>query len=170
MVHPGRRRLHLQSMTSKLTSLEPAEKQALAGALNRLLADEYILYTKTRNFHWNVTGPHFHDYHLLFEKQYQELDAIIDEVAEFVRSLGGEALGSLRAFLDVARLPEASGEAGAPAMVRQLLDDHEALIRTLRSDIETAVAANDAAAADLLTRILGRHLKTAWMLRATLGA
>lgn len=66
-------------------------RNATAFILNTLLADEYVLYTKTRNYHWNVTGTHFSEYHKFFESQYEALDGIIDEVAERVRSLGGRA-------------------------------------------------------------------------------
>ena len=72
--------------------------------LNRLLSDEYILYTKTRNYHWNVTGPDFSELHKFFEAQYGELDEIIDEVAERSRALGGNALGTLKEFSKETRL------------------------------------------------------------------
>src|SRR5882724_13259566 len=74
--------------------------------LSKLVADEYVLYTKTRNYHWNVKGAHFHDLHLLFEKQYEQLDETIDEVAEFIRGLGGHAPGTLAEFLKTTRLSE----------------------------------------------------------------
>lgn len=149
--------------------LDTEAGETLVRMLNILLADEYILSTKTRNFHWNVTGPHFSDYHLLFEKQYTELEGTIDEVAEYARSLGGAALGSLAAFLREARLREADSSPDAGSMVSQLLADHEALIRYLRADIETAGRLNEAGAVDLLTGYLQQHKKMAWMLRATLA-
>lgn len=150
--------------------IDAGARESLVQVLNTLLADEYVLYTKTRNYHWNVTGPHFHDYHLLFEKQYRELDGIIDEVAEYARSLGGAALGSLTSFLQAARLQEGGAAVSAGAMISQLLADHEALVRSLRADVDAAVRLNEAGAADLLTGFLEQHAKMAWMLRATLGA
>src|SRR5581483_1821755 len=72
------------------------QRQGVTEVLGRLLADEYVLYTKTRNYHWNVTGPQFHDLHKFFEAQYEALDDIVDEVAERARSLGGPAVGTLR--------------------------------------------------------------------------
>src|SRR3990167_7412575 len=77
--------------------------------LNKLLSDEYVLYTKTRNYHWNVTGPDFSELHKFFESQYEELDDAIDEVAERARSLGGRSLGTLKEFLQSTRLKEFLG-------------------------------------------------------------
>src|SRR5947199_10671321 len=85
-------------------------QQAVASILNALLADEYVLYTKTRNYHWNVVGPQFNDLHRFFEAQYEALDDIVDEVAERVRSVGGQALGTLAEFAKHARLTERLGE------------------------------------------------------------
>ena len=71
---------------------------AVAEILNRLLSDEYVLYTKTRNYHWNVTGPQFNDLHKFFESQYEELNEFVDDIAERARQLGGRAFGSLAEF------------------------------------------------------------------------
>jgi starvation-inducible DNA-binding protein len=147
------------------------DRKAVAGLLDALLADEYVLYTKTRNYHWNVTGMSFNDLHKFFEAQYEELDEIIDEVAERSRALGARALGSLRDFLKETRLGEdASVFPEAKAMLRGLLGDHEAVIRTLRKDLETAARHGDAGTSDFLTGLMERHEKMAWMLRSFLGA
>src|SRR5213596_2904084 len=84
-------------------------RQTVVEILNTLLADEYLLYTKTRNYHWNVTGPQFNDLHKFFEAQYEELNEFVDEVAERARQLGGRAYGTLAEFVKVARLTEAPG-------------------------------------------------------------
>src|SRR3989442_14920409 len=103
--------------------------------LTATLADEYLLYTKTRNYHWNVGGPQFNDLHKFFEAQYEQLDDIVDEVAERARSLGGQALGTLAEFSKTARLKESPGESpNASEMIATLLADHEAVIRSLRAD------------------------------------
>src|SRR5215211_8720323 len=78
--------------------------------LNNVLCDEYVLYTKTRNYHWNVVGPHFNDRHKFFQEQYETLDEIIDEVAERARNLNGKSLGTLQEFLEYARIKESPGE------------------------------------------------------------
>ncbi len=137
--------------------------------LNALLSDEYVLYTKTRNFHWNVVGPQFNDFHKFFEGQYEEIDAIIDEVAERARALGGLASGSLGEFLEQSRLKEQPAKSmPANAMVASLLSDHEAIIQSLRKDLETAGDKyHDAGTNDFLTGLMEKHEKMAWMLRAT---
>lgn len=150
------------------TGLEPEQRSGVVEALNQLLADEYLLYTKTRKYHWNVVGPRFHDLHLFFEKQYEELDEIIDQVAENARQFGGVALGTLAEFARESRLKEKPGEnPDAEQMIADLLADHETIARELREDIEKAdeeLEAQDAA--DFLTSVLEQHNKMAWMLRS----
>src|SRR6187402_2257249 len=83
-----------------------SNKQSVADELNKLLSDEFVLYTKTRKFHWNVEGAQFHDLHLFFEKQYTQIETIIDEVAERIRKIGHYALGSMQHYLQEASLLE----------------------------------------------------------------
>jgi starvation-inducible DNA-binding protein len=137
--------------------------------LNTLLADEFTLYAKTRNYHWNVTGHNFAELHKFFESQYEQLDEIVDEVAERVRMLGHYSLGSLNAFSKAARLTEGQDESTSAKMIQNLLDDHETIIRILRNDIN-AVTDNfkDAGTADFLTGVMESHEKMAWMLRSHL--
>jgi starvation-inducible DNA-binding protein len=136
--------------------------------LNRLLADEYLLYTKTRNYHWNVTGPQFNELHKFFEAQYEILDGFVDQIAERARSLGGIPLGSLAEFLKAGRIKEQTGNPpAAAAMLAVLLADHEAVIRTLRADVEVCAQPHgDAGTQDFLTGLMEEHEKMAWMLRA----
>ena len=152
------------------TGLTSDQRTGVVDTLNKLLADEHVLYIKTRNYHWNVTGPRFHDLHVFLETQYEELAAIIDEVAENARMFGGVAAGSMKEFLKLTRLKENSGETpDENGILHDLVDDHEAVIRTLREDIERADEEFDAAdAADFLTAVLERHNKMAWMLRSFL--
>src|ERR687888_301932 len=89
--------------------LSEAQRYGVVAILNTLLSDEYLLYTKTRNYHWNVVGPQFNDLHKFFEEQYNELNEIIDDVAERTRALGGNALGTMTEFLKSTRLNEESG-------------------------------------------------------------
>ena len=146
------------------------QRQGVIALLKTLLADEYILYTKTRNFHWNVTGPLFHDLHRFFESQYEDLDEKIDEVAERIRALGGTAPGSLGEMLQLATLKEAAGgKLKSQEMAGALLSDHEAVIVSLRSGLETAQGKfGDAGTADFLTGLMEEHEKMAWMLRSML--
>lgn len=140
--------------------------------LNTLLADEFVLYTKTKFYHWNVTGPSFHEYHLFFDTQAEELEDTIDEVAERARSIGHFTIGTLSDFSKMTRLIEHSqGPLNKGLqLVQNLLDDHETLARTLRKDIGIVNDTNkDISTTDFLTGVLERHEKMAWMLRAYLG-
>src|SRR5438046_9248839 len=124
-------------MTAPNIGIRDNDRQSVIAILNTLLADEYLLYTKTRNYHWNVTGPQFNDLHKFFEAQYEALDDVVDEVAERARALGGRAAGSLEEFRKLARLGEEGGKVpAARAMLAGLLADHEALTRTLRADVD----------------------------------
>ena len=157
-------------MTTKI-GLTDAQREGVTGILNTLLADEYVLYTKTRNYHWNVVGPQFNDLHKFFEAQYEELDDIVDEVAERVRALDGAAAGTLAEFVRLTRLTERAGDRPtAGAMIAALLADHEAVIRSLRTDLETCAGQyGDVGTNDFLTGLMERHEKMAWMLRAFLA-
>jgi starvation-inducible DNA-binding protein len=151
--------------------LDDAQRKPVIDILNRLLADEVTLYVKTRNFHWNVEGPDFSELHKFFEAQYDEIDAIMDEVAERARSLGGYASGSLSEFTAAARLKEArGGRLAAREMLTQLLADHETVIRNLRSEAEQVGGKlGDAGTEDFLVGLMEQHEKMAWMLRSYLA-
>jgi starvation-inducible DNA-binding protein len=148
--------------------INDAQRTGVVEILDTLLADEYLLYTKTRNFHWNVVGPQFNDLHKFFEAQYGALDDIIDETAERARALGGNALGTLTEFVQRARLREQPGKyPDAKGMLAALLADHETLVRHLRTDAETAASKHgDAGTNDFLVGLMEQHEKMAWMLRA----
>ncbi len=138
--------------------------------LNTLLSDEYVLYTKTRNYHWNVTGPHFNELHKFFESQYESLAEIVDDVAERARSLGEKAYGTLAQFVKATRLKENLSEfPNAKEMIAALTADHEAIVRSLRTDLETCMNKHhDAGTSDFLTGLMEKHEKMAWMLRSFL--
>src|SRR5687768_12138275 len=156
------------------TNIGLSEEQCggVAKILNTLLSDEYLLYTKTRNYHWNVLGPQFNDLHKFFEEQYTELTQIVDDTAERARALGAWALGTLTEFSQQARLSEHPGQyPRAREMIANLLADHEAIIRQLRTDLETcAEKYHDMGTSDFLTGLMEKHEKMAWMLRAFLQA
>jgi len=150
--------------------LSDQERKGVVDILNVLLADEYVLYTNTRNYHWNVVGPQFHDLHKFLESQYEELNEVVDEVAERVRALGGTALGSLTEFLRLTRLKEHPGQSvEVSEMVKNLLMSHEAIIQSLRVDLDgSAEKFHDIGTSDFLTGLMEQHEKMAWMLRALL--
>ena len=139
---------------------------AIAGGLSRLLADTYTLYLKTHNFHWNVTGPMFNTLHLMFEQQYTELATAVDEIAERIRALGEAAPGSYSQYAALSSIREETGVPSAEDMIRQLVADQEAVVRTARSVFPAAEEASDEPTADLLTQRMQVHEKTAWMLRS----
>ncbi len=150
--------------------LSSDQLQKLVDILKKTLADEVVLTTKLRKYHWNVTGPNFFELHELFEKQYEETFEIADEVAEYIRIYGEMAPGTLSEFLELTRLQENPGTNGtANEMLQDVLEAHEALIRNLRTD---ALAAGDEigdpAVEDFLIGILHKHQKMAWMIRASI--
>jgi starvation-inducible DNA-binding protein len=144
------------------------ERKKIAGGLSKLLSDTYTLYLKTHNFHWNVTGPMFNTLHLMFETQYTELATAVDEVAERIRALDMPAPGSYSQFAKLTRIKEATGTPEATEMLRQLVADHEAVVRTAREVFPLADKSHDEPTADLLTQRMQVHEKTAWMLRSML--
>ncbi len=152
--------------------LEQDSRVRVCELLQRTLADEVALYTKTRNYHWNVMGPRFHTLHLFLEGQYQFLQEKSDEVAERIRSLGEYAVGSMAEFVELTRLQEqlAHTHPTATEMLATLTDDHESVIRSLREDIDRCEdELGDAGTADFLTGLMEDHEKQAWMLRSHLA-
>lgn len=149
--------------------ISASQREQIAQGVARLLADSYLLYLKTHNFHWNVTGPQFESLHTLFETQYTELAQAIDDIAERIRALGAFAPGSLATYLKLASIQEEEGHPDAMRMVAQLVADHEAVAATARSLFPLVSDAHDEVTADLLTQRLTVHEKTAWMLRSHLG-
>lgn len=144
-------------------------RKAIAEGLAHLLADTYTLYLKTHGFHWNVTGPLFNTLHLMFEEQYRELATAVDTIAERIRALGFPAPASYVQFAELASIREETGILSAEEMLRQLVKDQEAVVRTARSIFPLVDKAHDEPSADLLTQRMQVHEKTAWMLRSLLG-
>jgi starvation-inducible DNA-binding protein len=146
---------------------EKDRKKIVAG-LSKMLADSYILYLKTHNFHWNVTGPMFQTLHVMFMGQYTELWNALDPIAERIRSLGFPAPGSYKKFVSLSSIKEEEGTPTATDMIKQLIAGQEAVARTAREAFKIADAANDQPTADLLTQRMEIHEKNAWMLRSLL--
>src|ERR1700739_730332 len=109
--------------------ISPKNLQAVSAELAKLLADEFVLYTKTRNAHWNVEGPDFHSMHIFFEQQYEELEDKVDEVAERIRKLGHYAPATLQSFLQLTHLTEKADQRnGSLDFIKELVTDHENII------------------------------------------
>ena len=142
----------------------------VAEILVKTLADEFVLYTKTRKAHWNVEGPDFYNKHLFFESQYGQLDEIIDNLAERIRTLGHYAPATLREYLSLTHLSESHLESNdSLTYIKELLSDHESILIHLRENIENfAVEFKDAGTSDYITGLMETHEKMAWMLRSHL--
>jgi starvation-inducible DNA-binding protein len=147
-----------------------AQRQQIAEGLGRVLADSTVLYAKTHGFHWNVTGPMFNTLHLMFMEQYTELWNALDEIAERIRALGCPAPFGGSTYSGLSSIPETHGVPAALEMVRELVQGHETVARTIRGVFAVAEEAGDQPTADLLTQRLQIHEKTAWMLRSLLEA
>ena len=145
-------------------------KKALAEALNRLLADYFALYLKTKNFHWHVSGPHFHGYHLLFDEHATELITTTDLVAERVRKIGHGTLtsiGSISANQSLADSDAAS--VSAETMLAELRDDNVKLADALKAAKMLAGEAGDNATDGLIDDWTDQAEQRAWFLSETLG-
>ena len=141
--------------------------QAVAQKLQVLLADEYVLYTKTLKFHWNIEGSGFGALHVFLKEQYEQIFDFVDDVAERVRIFGITSNGTLSEFSKNTRLSEQPGEnPGDMNMLSLLLADHESIIRSVRSDIEAVSTLGDEGTSNFLTDLIEKHEKMAWMLRA----
>lgn len=151
------------------TGITNANTKKVADALNQVLADEFLLYTKTLKFHWNIEGRDFHALHLFLDEQYHQLQTIIDAVAERIRKVGHFANGSMKQFLTDALLKEHVATSSiSESMISELVSDHEALIRNMRTLIDDFDKKyNDAGSSDFITGIMKEHEKMAWMLRAS---
>ncbi|MEQ1438060.1 Dps family protein [Fontimonas sp. SYSU GA230001] len=148
--------------------IDKSARKNIADGLSRLLADEYTLYLKTHNFHWNVTGPMFNTLHLMFEQHYVEAATAVDLVAERIRALGFPAPGTYKQYAALSSIKETDGVPPWREMVEQLVAGHETCVRTAREVFPLVDQAHDEPSADLLTQRMQVHEKTAWMLRSLL--
>jgi starvation-inducible DNA-binding protein len=149
--------------------IDSKDRENIASGLARILADSYTLYLKTHNYHWNVEGPQFNTLHALFETQYTELAAAVDEIAERIRALGVKAPGSYSEFAKLSSVDEAEGGESAEEMIRQLVLGQETVVRTAREIFPVVDKNHDEPTADLLTQRMQTHEKNAWMLRSLLA-
>tara|TARA_B100001971_G_scaffold84647_1_gene78246 strand:+ start:355778 stop:356248 length:471 start_codon:yes stop_codon:yes gene_type:complete len=152
------------------TGITEGKREEIAGSLAKLLAESYTLYLKTHKYHWNVTGPMFQTLHLMFEQHYNDLALAVDELAERIRVLGVKAPGSYKEFGDLSSIQEdTSKDTSANDMIKNLLEDHEQVVRTAKSILPMLEGANDEGTNSLLGARIEYHEKTAWMLKSLLG-
>ena len=145
-------------------------RKNIADELSKLLANEYMLFTKTKNAHWNVEGLDFYDKHQLFDNQANQLASTIDSVAERIKTLGFVAPASLKAFLELTSLQDTDlASNSSVAFINDLLSAHETIIIQLRNNISLfADSYGDSGSSDFITSLLQEHEKTAWILRTLL--
>jgi starvation-inducible DNA-binding protein len=148
------------------TDLDTADVKAVSEALNGLLADSYALYLKTKNFHWHASGPHFRDYHLLFDEQAADILGVTDEMAERVRKIGGTTLRSIGHIAKLQNVVEDNDEDFvAPIdMLRELMNDNKKVAAAMRHAHEVADNHDDPATASLIENWLDQTEKRTWFL------
>ena len=151
--------------------INETDRKAVSDQLAKLLADEFVLYTKTRNAHWNIEGPDFHTVHVFFESQYEQLEEVVDSVAERIRKIGHYAPATLTQFLQLTHLTEKlENNNDSQGYMKELLSDHESIIKFLRGNINSfAEKFNDQGSSDYLTQLLETHEGMAWLLRSHFG-
>jgi starvation-inducible DNA-binding protein len=151
------------------TQLSNQNKKTIASGLNRLLATEFAVYTKTLNFHWNVVGKWFGPLHKLFNDQYESLQEICDLIAERIRALDHNALATMTEYIQMMAIEENPNiYPDDISMLKQLAHDHEVVIGLLRTITELAEANHDAGTANMTAELLETHEKMVWMIKSHL--
>lgn len=140
----------------------------VANALKVALADSYVLYLKTQNYHWNVTGPNFKAFHLMFEEQYNDLFAAVDLIAERIRALGEKAPGTFAKYSQITRIKEGDESLDAVTMLKDLAADQEVIVKTLNEVLKVAGESGDEVTIGIVVNRIEVHQKNAWMLRSSI--
>lgn len=135
-------------------------------ALKNLLADYYMLYLKTQNYHWNVEGPNFIGLHMQFEEQYKNLADAIDSVAEHIRGLGEKTPGTFEAYIKTTSLRPGNENASAKDMLQDVLSDHEGILESLNNTLDICQKHGDEVVAGYVVERMTYHRKTIWMLKS----
>ncbi len=147
------------------TDLKPAATRDIAGAMNAILADVYALYFKTKNFHWHLSGPHFRDYHLLFDEQGDQLFAMADPIAERIRKVGGSTIRSIGHVGRLQRVKDNDAEYVDPKdMLAELREDNKQLVARLREVHDVCDEHRDIATASLIEVWIDETERRTWFL------
>jgi starvation-inducible DNA-binding protein len=147
------------------TDLKPAATRDIAGAMNAILADVYALYFKTKNFHWHLSGPHFRDYHLLFDEQGDQLFAMADPIAERIRKVGGSTIRSIGHVARLQRVKDNDAEYVDPKdMLAELREDNKDLVARLREVHDVCDEHRDIATASLIEVWIDETERRTWFL------
>jgi starvation-inducible DNA-binding protein len=147
------------------TDLDEAAVKAVSEALNGLLATSYALFLKTKNFHWHVSGPHFRDYHLLFDEQAADILAATDDMAERVRKIGGTTLRSIGHIAKLQRIEDNNADFVPPdVMLRELMNDNKKVAEDMRKAHDVCDEHDDIATASLIENWIDQTEKRTWFL------
>ena len=151
------------------TGLTPENRAKIVELLKKALADAFVLFAKTKYYHWNVRGRFFTPLHQLFDAQAGELSGMIDDTAERIRALGHLSIGTLKDYLAQTQLTEdTNADLTDVQMLQNLIKDHETIIRSLRSMVDETAQLGDAGTSDFLTGTMESMEKMTWMLRSNL--
>ncbi len=137
--------------------------------INQQIANWNVVYTKLHHFHWFVKGSHFFTLHAKFEELYEEAATVIDEMAERLLMSGGIPIASLKQYLELSTIDEATEMVSAEEMVKTLVKDFSLIIDELKAGIEVADQNNDEVTADLFLGLIEKLDKHNWMLNSFLG-
>lgn len=146
------------------TGINEGQRKAVAEKLQKLLADEHLIYIKTRNYHWNIKSVNFAELHGFYEEQYDELEEVIDEVAERIRMIGFLSVGKMSEYLKLTELDEGEDTTEANQQLTNLMKDHETIIKYLRQCITDFEDQGDMGSSDFVTALMQKHEKMRWML------
>jgi starvation-inducible DNA-binding protein len=147
------------------SDLPAAAARDIGGAMNAILADVYALYIKTKNFHWHLSGPHFRDYHLLFDEQADQIFAMADPIAERVRKVGGPTLRSIGQIDRMKRVSDNDADYVEPSdMLAELREDNKSLAARLREAHNVCDEHRDIATASLIEVWIDETERRTWFL------
>jgi starvation-inducible DNA-binding protein len=151
------------------TELTPHEVRAVTEAVNPLIADAFALYVKTKNFHWHLYGPHFRDYHVLFDEQADDILGSIDAMAERVRKIGGATIKSVGHISQLQTIEDDNDDlVDAKTMVKRLAEDNGKMAKAVHDTITLCDKNHDTATSNLLQDILDKTERRKWFLFETL--
>ncbi|AWB44013.1 DNA starvation/stationary phase protection protein [Paenibacillus sp. CAA11] len=155
--------------TESKSSSNKTKSSSLQQVLNEQVANLNVLYVKIHNYHWYVKGENFYTLHVKFEELYNEITLKMDEIAERLLTIKGSPSATLKEYLEIATIQEATGKEDPRAMVQTLIEDFATLTESFQEGIELADEEGDEATSDLLTGFKGEIEKHMWMLRSYLG-
>lgn len=148
-----------------VTDLTPEEIQSVTTVVNPLIADAFALYTKTKNYHWHLSGSHFRDYHLLFDKQANDILASIDVMAERVRRIGGTTIRSINHISQLQTIQDDNDEFVPPGeMIKRLMNDNAHMAQMMRASVKIIEDNHDNATVNALEELLDQVERRKWFL------